>query len=86
MKTKYIVLFALIISPIFVFGATKVAPIVAQIIPDIKSYDFKAIIQTEDGKNIKIYRFEDTEKKANCYVAYMNGYTNGMSLGISCVK
>ena len=78
--------FALILSPFFVYAAPKVVPIVAQAIPTISSWDHKAAIQTEDGKLIKVYRFDDTEKKTSCYVSYMNGFTNGMSLGISCVK
>lgn len=80
MKTyiKYVVVFALIISPILAFGKS--------LMPEIKPYEFKASIQTEDSKNIKIYRYDDVEKKNTCYVAYMNGFTNGMSLGLSCVK
>lgn len=78
MKTYIIVISSLI------FGAGIVGAQV--LVPTINSWDFKAIIQTDDGKNIKLYRFDDKEKNTSCYVGYMNGFTNGMSLGISCVK
>ena len=78
MKT-IIIAFALILSPFFVYGA-------GQIVPDIKSWDFKAVIQTEDSKSIKVYRFDDVEKKTSCYITYFSGWTNGNQTGISCVK
>ena len=76
---KTIIISALILSPFFVYGA-------GQIVPDIKSWDFKAVIQTEDGKSIKVYRFDDTEKKTSCYISYFQGWTNGSNTDISCVK
>ena len=81
MKTKIIVLFALILSPFFVFGATKIINVTP-----IEWYEAIGQINTSDAKEVLIYRVEDKVKKNTCYVAYMNGFTNGMSLGISCVK
>lgn len=81
---KYIIIFALILSPIFVFGAT-------QIVKEYKTWDFFAQLQMSDGGNVFLYKIDDpSDPNVKCYVmtnSYsLNARSNGASLGISCVK
>jgi hypothetical protein len=78
---KIIILLSILTLPLATFGAI-------QIVKEIKSYENVAVIQTDDGKNLKVYKFEDVNKKATttCYITYFSGWTNGNQTGISCVK
>ena len=83
MKT-YFIIFALILSPIFVFGATL-------IVKEYKSYDFFASVQTFDGSNVYLYKVDDpSDPNVKCYVmtnSYsLNQRSNGASLALSCLK
>ena len=80
---KYII-FALIISPIFVFGAT-------QVIKEYKQWDFIASIQTPTGQPAYVYKIDDPyDPNIKCYVLTnsfsLNERSNGANFGISCVK
>ena len=79
MKTKFIVLsviLSLFVGSAVAYGAPKVR--------EIMSYDFIAVIQTDDSKNVKVYKVDDGQN--TCYVAYTAGWTNGNNTNISCVN
>ena len=80
---KGILISALIISPILVFGAT-------QIVKEYKTWDFIASIQTSRGQNVFIYKVDDSsDPNVKCYVMTndysLNAISNGANFGISCV-
>lgn len=73
----------IILSLVFSLLGASVA-LGASKIKDIMSYDFIAHIQTEDSKDVKIYKLEDAGN--SCYITYFSGWTNGNQIGISCVN
>lgn len=75
---KALIISAVFLLPLATFGAT-------QAVKEIKSYDFVAQVLTDDAKNVKVFKYEDTANKTNCYIAYTSGWTNGNNTNISCV-
>ena len=77
MKTiGIVVILSLFVGAGVAMGATKVK--------EIMSYDFIAVVQTADAKDVKVYKVEDGQN--TCYVAYTAGWTNGNNTNISCVN
>lgn len=76
---KKIIALALILTPFAVFGATSLMNVTP-----IEWHEAVAQIKTQDSSDILIYRVED--RGNTCYVSYMNGFTNGSTLSMSCVN
>ena len=77
---KKLIIALVLLTPFVSFGASA-------LIKEIKSYENIGIIQTDDSKNVKVYKVDDPADPAiKCYVAYTSGWTNGNNTNISCVK
>jgi len=76
---KALIIMAILALPMISFGAFELLNV-----DPIEWYDAVGHIKTQDSKDILIYKVEDSGN--TCYVSYMNGFTNGMSVAMSCVK
>lgn len=77
---KGILISALIISPILVFGAS-------QVVKNYKQWDFFAQIEQTKYGNLYFYKIDDpSDPNIKCYVMSNDGSKYGEGIGISCVN
>jgi hypothetical protein len=75
---KYLIVFALILSPFLAFGATKV-------VQELKWYDFIVQMPTQNNGNVFVNKFEDAGN--TCYIMTSDSTKwGGINYGISCVN